>query len=229
MASTSRSRNSSRSLCWICYKFASPNLKGVVRHMATVHAHDPNFFIRCGIQGCPRNYSNFFSFKKHLYRKHRDYLELCSPTNDDAPDLGNMNEDEMDGFLSMNVNHHEADTNSHKKQMALFLLKTKEIRKVSQIALDGIVDDVTSIIHLTVDKLKCEVDNTLKSSGINGGISTFSSLGDVFNNTDIRDPFNGLSSKYLQDKFYKDHFNLLVSSVTCIFIKLYTLDRNLLR
>ncbi len=173
-----------------------------------------------------RKITAIFSVSRNiLYRKHRDYLELCSPTNDD---VGNVNEEEIDGFLSMNVIHHEADTNSHKKQMAL-LLKTKEIRKVSQIALDGIVDNVTSIIHLTVDKLKCEVDNTLKSSGINGVISTFSSLGDVFNNTDIRDPFNGLSSKYLQDKFYKDHFNLLVSSVTCIFIKLYTLDRNLLR
>lgn len=46
-------------VCWICYKFAS---KGVVRHMAIIHAHDSNFFIRCGLNDCPRNYTNFYSF-----------------------------------------------------------------------------------------------------------------------------------------------------------------------
>lgn len=36
----------SRSVCWLCYKVASPNSKGVVRHIAAVHAHH----ICCGVE-----------------------------------------------------------------------------------------------------------------------------------------------------------------------------------
>ena len=66
----------SRSVCWLCYKVAAIHLKGVVRHMAAVHAHDPHFHICCGIGGCARTYSNFLSFKK---QRHRDHLELNGP------------------------------------------------------------------------------------------------------------------------------------------------------
>ena len=44
--------------------------------MAAVHAHDPAFHVVCGIAGCARSFTNFYSFKKHLYRKHQDYLDI---------------------------------------------------------------------------------------------------------------------------------------------------------
>ena len=128
----------SKSICWICYKVASPTLKGVVRHMATVHAHDPRFFVCYGIQGCARTYSNFFSFMKHLYRKHRESLDMSGPYVRNSSFHGSSEDDEDHGPISdstfENIDEERPQILSkfeHMKQMALFLLKAKEIRKVS--------------------------------------------------------------------------------------------------
>ena len=45
-------------------------------NMASVHAYDPRFFVLCGVDGCTRTYRNFYSFKKHMYRKHRAHLDV---------------------------------------------------------------------------------------------------------------------------------------------------------
>ena len=66
----------SKRICWLCYKVAAPSLAGVLRHMAAVHAYDPQFFICWGVDGCTRTYQNFFSFKRNMYRKHRGSLDL---------------------------------------------------------------------------------------------------------------------------------------------------------
>ena len=42
----------------------------------------------------------------------------------------------------------------HMEQLALFLLKTKEVRKVSQTALDGLLADFTLIIQQTLHEVK---------------------------------------------------------------------------
>lgn len=56
--------------------------------------------------------------------------------------------------------HSEIEKNStifHKKQ------KATKITKLSQTAVDGIIDDVTSIVQLTTDILKWEVEETLNN------------------------------------------------------------------
>ena len=144
-----------------------------------------------------------------LYRKHRDFLELDSPSND-----AHSEDEESSSGIHVNVDQSEPEVNHlhvHRKQMALFLLKTKEVRKVSQTTLDGIIDDVSSIVQLTIDDLHHEVDVILKRNGLDDGISTFHDLEDLFENTDKREPFRDLSSRYLQEKFYKEHLDLLVS------------------
>ena len=62
-------------LCPICYRAAFSTLKKVVSHIGLVHSFDADFHIICGVAGCPRTYTNFLSYKKHMYRKHKLYLE----------------------------------------------------------------------------------------------------------------------------------------------------------
>ena len=77
-----------RSLCWLRYN---------PRHMAAVNAHDPNFHICCGI-GCDRTYTNFYLFKKHLYRRHHESLEMAGPfttmSEDPSTHTGGVGSDE---------------------------------------------------------------------------------------------------------------------------------------
>lgn len=62
--------------CPLCLFFASRSLKGVVRHIGVVHSHDASFHIVCGLNGCPRSYRNFHSYKKHMFQRHRDVMEV---------------------------------------------------------------------------------------------------------------------------------------------------------
>ena len=79
----------------------------------------------------------------------------------------------------------------HMKQMALFLLKTKEIRKVSQSALEGIITDFTLILQQSIHTLKSDVNKCLSASGVS--ISTFDGLGDIYGGRErlICSPFRG--------------------------------------
>lgn len=55
--------------------FFSFQLTKVVTHIGLVHSAEPNLNVFCGIGGCANSYSNFSSYRSHLYRRHRDVLE----------------------------------------------------------------------------------------------------------------------------------------------------------
>ena len=208
--------SAAKCICWICYKVAYPTLKGVLRHMAAVHAHDPRLFICCGINECSRTYQNFYSFKKHVYRKHRESLELSSfsPVEMDLSfpvvnDAGSMDQLEIEDEASTSrVTLTSRLTFEHMKKMALLLLKAKEVRKVSQTALDGLLADFTVIIQETVQRLKTDVNACLEMNGMN--LSLFQGLEEVFQDTCRTEPFKHLDTRFLQEKFFREHLQLLV-------------------
>ena len=63
-------------VCTICDQFAGRSFASVLRHIGSIHRFDPGLSIRCGIKACPETYTNFESFRSHVYRKHRDILHL---------------------------------------------------------------------------------------------------------------------------------------------------------
>ncbi len=73
---------------------------------------------------------------------------------------------------------------SLKRSTALFLLKTKEINRVTQTALNHIIEGVTDLF---------QAYSSTENSSVN--------------------PFAGLETQYLQEKFYTEEFNLVVSTI----------------
>ena len=182
--------------------------------MAAVHAHEPEFHIISGVAGCVRSYSNFYSFKRHVYRKHREHLNITSrhSTAAHSSDIASVvtASDDFD-FSDMLECDNFNDTHSdfqHTKNMALFLLKAKEIRKVSQMSLDGLTSDFGNILQRTIKQLKLDINRCLQTSSIN--MEAIQGLTETFNHPNITNPFRQLESRYQQEKFYKEHLNLLV-------------------
>ena len=66
-----------------------------MRHIGYVHAHDPNFNVVCGIEGCSRNYDNFQSYKRHLYR-YVFNLEGNESGAGGSPDVSDLDLDGVD-------------------------------------------------------------------------------------------------------------------------------------
>ena len=67
--------SSSAKQCSLCSYF-SPSLSQHVSHLRLVHSQDPNFFVKCGIEGCSSHFSTFAAFSTHIYRHHRSALGL---------------------------------------------------------------------------------------------------------------------------------------------------------
>ena len=61
--------------CSLCSSFASPTFQGVLRHIGTEHAFDSNFHLQCGLDGCPRTFHKYSSWRSHLYRKHHKHMQ----------------------------------------------------------------------------------------------------------------------------------------------------------
>lgn len=53
-----------------------------------------------------------------------------------------------------------------RQNMALFLIKTKEVNGVSQAALNELVKDVTLIVQKTAESIKLQVEHALARNGI---------------------------------------------------------------
>ena len=98
-------------LCSICNDFAGASFSSVLCHIGDVHKSQigpaPTVAVWCGIDGCPRSYENYESFRSHVYRKHSHMLRLCvdtrsTPSGD--PDLHLDGEDqEPDDIASHKV------------------------------------------------------------------------------------------------------------------------------
>ena len=77
--------------CFLCSSFAGSSFSDVFRHIQAVHAHDPDFHITCGLDGCVRRYDKFGSYKVHLYREHRGHilgLGTMSMSGEDSSHVG---------------------------------------------------------------------------------------------------------------------------------------------
>lgn len=146
--------------CPLCSSFAAKSLKGVIRHLGLVHAHDAGFYVRCEIQGCPRTYNKFYSYKKHnMYSKHRDILI----ENADAAQLQNVLHGEADGAESdgdisgMDTTDSTAGNVSSSREAALFVLKARHVHKVAQSSISELLLDFTTLLEGSVHQLHSRV------------------------------------------------------------------------
>ena len=192
--------------CPLCSYFAAPSLKGTMRHIGSVHAHESNFHVICGIQGCPRSYTNFHTFKKHMYQKHRETLEAISTPG--------LMETEPNQSVDFECDSSYTDTETPivaqqggKTLSALFLLKTSTVSKVSQVALNDLIGDVSFLLSNTLQSLKDDVSAVLHQKDVEFG----NELTPVFEKPSLTSPFQGLHSQFLRRKFYVEKMGLLVS------------------
>lgn len=188
-------------VCSMCHKFANPRFEPVLRHISSVHSWEPNLHLTCGIDGCPRTYSSYQCLRKHLQKQHSEFVHQENPFSSSALE----DSEPFDCTQSPEPDH--GDQVILKHAGALFLLKAKEQYKITQIALDGLVCDISDMLQTTVTQLGDAVKECLTNANCDPKV--VSQINAVFD--EYKDPFDGLQTAYLQKKFYSNHFNLIVS------------------
>ncbi len=104
------------------------------------------------------------------------------------------------------------DTDARRLASALFLLKLKEHRRVTQTAIDDVVEGCQSLFQQTLLTLHSGVRSCLAGHGVDPDSVT--GLKETFLN--YSDPFLGLENKYKQENYYKEKLGLVVRNVTVI-------------
>ena len=194
--------------CPMCSYFAAPTLKGVVRHIGAVHSFDAAFHVHCGIGSCPKTYTNWHSYKKHMYSRHRDILDVSS-SYVALPPVNSMTESAVENAdeHALEIPTEPTSQVDKKFSTALFIMKAKEVNKISQSSLNALLQDVTAMMERKISRLEEDVSLALGARGM----EMDTELQSLFRKPELVQPFQGLDTEFLQKKFFRETFGLLVS------------------
>lgn len=115
------------------------------------------------------------------------------------------------GTFIENPSHLVSDHGHLKRASATWLLKIKEKHKLSQVALQGMIEHVTDLFQAYLCDLHNNVKQHLENSGVDE--SSITSLDPLFDSDGYYGrPFKGLETEYRQLKYFKENFHMVVRS-----------------
>ena len=201
--------------CPLCGSYVT-SLSQLLVHMRLVHAGEPGFLVQCGIQGCPRTYRNFQTFRNHVYTIHSANLPLETEvgpgepetSDDDDNGLGDRDNNGVEGRGS--VQDDVITEEAIQRAAALLILKIREGHRVPLSVMNDNVADVGALYQLALSAIRQRVKSTMNDAGVSNTVveSTMCHLSDESPLTNI---FRGLTTSYQQLQYFKKNFDLVVS------------------
>lgn len=198
-------------LCPIC-ESRSPTLSLWLSHLRLVHHSESRVELSCPADSCNAVYSKVNSLCSHMYRTHRDMVSSSLVRHNPAMQEQTSASVSLDLSLPGSVSHAvdqllHTDAYKQMKKSSLFLIQLKEERLLTQTAVNDVVAGCREIFHHTVCRLQAGVNQKLAQSGIDFG--DINGLDGIFDHA--CDPFSGLETAYLQEKFIEKELGYIVS------------------
>ena len=164
----------------------------------------------CGISGCQRTFKNFGTFKNHVSERH-------GTTNSIQPDVDpwpQSCDEDQDGISTDSFDTAEDSgggiLTTIQRSSANFLMGLKAEKRITQAALQGVIEGVTVLNQTRLSLLYQEVSRILEADGV--AHTSIENLAPLFDESGIFGrPFMGLETQYQQDKYYSTNFGLIVS------------------
>lgn len=214
--------------CLYC-TFRTAEWRKLSRHTFECHSSVPGLSFKCGLGGCLRTFSRYSALQSHIARNHSKHdipdvsLFGChsveqpsaSPADEtfstnDFPSTDNaMIESGMEDRDEDAMDVEETRVRCLRTAAAKFLLALKEQHRLTQVSINFLVDQVKLIVAGVVADIKETVHSKLTENGVT------TTLYECFQEVN---PFEGLDTEYKQTKFYKEHFNLVVSLQLCMHV-----------
>ena len=192
-----------------------------MRHIGYVHAHDPNFNVVCGIEGCSRSYGNFLSYKRHLYREHRHVfnLEVYESGAGGSADSSNLDQDDIDDDVTATASIESAQA-SRRKRAAMFVLKTSEVHRLPLAMMESLLPDISTLVeHATLQIQERLLDAISREPSITEQI-----IRSICQDEDITNPFSGMETTYKHTQYFKDYLNMIVRRA-CVHTLTYIINQ----
>lgn len=188
--------------------FFAPSEELLLAHIRLVHSYEPGFTIQCSFNGCSRTFSSFKAYQNHRRLKHTSCCivgdsRLTSGPSEDFQELDDANDPQTEAF--------EIDapsTEEMKSFSAKWILKTRETRKLTRTAMQGVIEDVADLVTFVSGTLESQTRAVLHANGVNP--ESISGLKEVFSGA-ATTPFKDLQSFHQQLQYCRKHFNFIVS------------------
>ena len=102
------------------------------------------------------------------------------------------------------------DVQDIQRQSALFILKMKEHRRLSQVSIDDIVHNSGGLFEMTIEHGAAGIRARLAEAGVE--LSSLNGLDTASLFEDVAYPFQGLETCYHQEKYFVEKLGLVVGS-----------------
>ena len=211
--------------CQICKQYARKSLKEIIRHIREVHTSFSTP-VSCGVDDCTSTASSYESLRQHLHKKHRSALipearsevhtevelEVTFPSTEEVLELPRGSESS-----SSDAHHLVAEPTSRpsscKLEAAKYILRVRDGKGLTQVATDGIMRDIDTLINCATDSLERKL--TAKLAEIPQlSSSEIASIQAIF--SPVRSIFDGLDTVCKQEAFFAENFNYVVAMPSCI-------------
>lgn len=186
--------------CNMC-SYSAGTMENLTSHVCRMHKSDPRFHIYC--ESCLRSYTKWDSYRKHIQRgccvvsPTADMSVTNSPPGDDYGNRDEFDTEEQPQSPTASVvvqeDWHEA----------AYILNIKERYVLSQVA----VDQVLACTRTLVSDVLSGVLDDVRADVPSDTVQLLENRVDFINDT----LFKHLASAALQKKYFKQHFNLVVS------------------
>lgn len=199
--------------CPVCRNFKAQRLLYYLKHIHLYHAHEPGLNITCGLSGCTRSFTNFYTYRDHVYAYHgdRDMSQLV-PTDVHSGDHGGVGSSGEDYTTDREETQSPSSDDVLQRAAAMWILKTKEKHRIPQSSMEAIIRDVQGFLQLVLGEIHSALSSSLSEAALDA--SSLSSMASIFQPDSIfGNPFKRLQTQHLQFKYYKDNFGFVVSAI----------------
>lgn len=192
--------------CPKCSRRAFTLIK-LIQHIGLIHAHEANFTISCGIDECCSTFVKFESYRRHVYRKHRD---SCHFKDSVANDIEIPNDD-FDEHMSTVAQTPPPCTNKFlkdfKENLFNFVLKCREKNLLPISVQKEIVDDVNFLLCFFKENYDTFISYHLEKSGFD--LSESPELARVIQSeTFFKEATEAIQSSFLIKQHCKETLNM---------------------
>ena len=210
--------------CPVCREFCTQQVSVLIKHIGLVHATKGTpFRIVCGLGGCQHRFSNYHTYRNHVYTIHSDSDDLSTPETAPVPISSLVGSDDSDGddYQLDRVSARQTQKDPLQEAAARFILKTKETHRLTQTVMNSVIHDVTIFSQVMLGELHYATTKKLEEAGVDQQI--ISSLAPLFQESSkFGQPFEGLQTAYRQMKYFQQHFNFVVRVHMCmLYIHMY--------
>ena len=141
----------------------APSEPRLPTHIRLAHANDPNFSIQCTSNGCGRTFTNFRTYQNHRLTHRCDSASLGLDANAVELDENNPSPLPIDACTTSAIS---LTTSEMQHFTVKWVLKTRETRNLTRMAMQGIIEDVGELVIFVSQTLESQVHAALSSHGV---------------------------------------------------------------